>query len=475
MIHRDNKNMQKLLVLALMLVGATWCRQWDSANNPSLFGNFEYHLNQLPTSAKVKVTPWSDTYWPSYKGGIAIRWQLSGTPGFNYQLYTKADLLSGKVKIDLLSPAEKYDILVGRYDYPLVHSEWKRCSPQDAQWEGLCHGWAPAAIDYIQPRNVTMRSADNITVPLGSSDVKALLTYFLAEYAQQSERPAFCANRCNYDLAKNKSAENLPACWDINPGTYHVIVTNQLSKNAAFVADIDRSIEVWNQPISGYACSLGNKYRPANDSAPGTDHLQYVQCNLYYTKETKESYYSHDALTYTMKAGYYLDLDSSNKILGGSWDTWDRLDFVWKEDAPAFYGYFASLAQIYRAATNGTAVDKVRRVVTLDALKPTLVDATISLDKYADDTRGAWISAPATTTRLHFKAFSTRRNMDFVRVYEVDHNEVGALLGVFHGTDVPSDIVVSGKRLLVMFHVDPRAGRRVVAERGSGFDAEIIH
>ncbi len=42
--------------------------------------------------------------------------------------------------LKILSPAEKYDIYVGRYDYPTVQSEWKRTNPEDAHWEGLCHG-----------------------------------------------------------------------------------------------------------------------------------------------------------------------------------------------------------------------------------------------------------------------------------------------------------------------------------------------
>jgi hypothetical protein len=38
---------------------------------------------------------------------------------------------------------------------------------------------------YRQPHAVTLVNADGISVPFGSSDVKALLSYFTAEYDEQ--------------------------------------------------------------------------------------------------------------------------------------------------------------------------------------------------------------------------------------------------------------------------------------------------
>ena len=68
-------------------------------------------------------------------------------------------------QISSLSPAEKLDIFAGRFDYPTVNSEWQRTSPQDAQWEGLCHGWAPASQFYLQPEPVNMTSKDQLIIP----------------------------------------------------------------------------------------------------------------------------------------------------------------------------------------------------------------------------------------------------------------------------------------------------------------------
>lgn len=49
-----------------------------------------------------------------------------------------------------------------------------------------------------QPNNITLKNKDGIVIPFASSDVKALLTYFLAEY-NTVETP-YLGQRCNIDL-----------------------------------------------------------------------------------------------------------------------------------------------------------------------------------------------------------------------------------------------------------------------------------
>jgi hypothetical protein len=85
--------------------------------------------------------------------------------------------MSREEKINL-SPAEKYDIMMGRYDYPTVASERARTSPGMQDWQGICHGWVPAAIDEPEPQPIDATNADGILVPFGSSDVKGLLSYY---------------------------------------------------------------------------------------------------------------------------------------------------------------------------------------------------------------------------------------------------------------------------------------------------------
>ena len=62
---------------------------WNSTNNPERFRvEFDYTAANLPQSGKVDVTPWPDTYWPTYKDSSNQRWQ----------------------GMQELSPLEKYDL-----------------------------------------------------------------------------------------------------------------------------------------------------------------------------------------------------------------------------------------------------------------------------------------------------------------------------------------------------------------------------
>jgi hypothetical protein len=128
-----------LLVLFFTSIILSAAERWDSSNRPDpILGNsYQTNMNTMPRSANLATTPWSDSYWASNKGGIANRWNSAGTPGFQYGLLSKSQLQNRDLKY--LSPAEKYDLYRGRYDYPTVRSEWTRCSPNDESWEGICH------------------------------------------------------------------------------------------------------------------------------------------------------------------------------------------------------------------------------------------------------------------------------------------------------------------------------------------------
>ena len=112
-------------------------------------------------SVSAPILPWSDSYWPKYKGEIGIRYADPGFPNskiwannFQYVQSVPASSIvnTGNVsQINNLSPSEKYDFVVGDSGFTLTRYAWKR--GEDAlkkwgvvsTWEGLCHGWAAAA------------------------------------------------------------------------------------------------------------------------------------------------------------------------------------------------------------------------------------------------------------------------------------------------------------------------------------------
>jgi len=302
---------------ALLVLG----NEWNEYNDPSTWNpSFQYKLNKLPTSAQSPKTPWSDTYWPNNEGGIAHRWQdeKNNNTGWNYKLYKLEELKDGSVDLNILSPAEKFDILNSRYDYPLLKSEWQRCDPKDEFWEGICHGWAPAAILYEEPNNMTMKNKDGLEIPFGSSDVKALLSYFLAQFAPDLTKVQFIGERCNTDIEENRRDADNPECSDTNPGTFHVMLTNMIGlAGTAFICDVDRNFEVWNQPMTKYKYTLGKTSAPTNTSAPGTVKGQSVSLTMYYVKETYPLATAHDPLILNKKYNYLLDLDADGNILAG--------------------------------------------------------------------------------------------------------------------------------------------------------------
>ena len=168
--------------------GVRWNPQndprWNNQNDPRWWW---YQPNEslalLPTRGNSSHEAWSGTYWPNNRGGIAHRWTLGvDVPSFNYKLHSLSDLQNMSANdLKTLSPAEKYDIVNNRLDYPTVKSEWRRTSPEHPKWYGLCHGWAPASILYKEPNPVNIKAPNGISVPFGSSDVKALLTYNLGQ------------------------------------------------------------------------------------------------------------------------------------------------------------------------------------------------------------------------------------------------------------------------------------------------------
>jgi hypothetical protein len=468
---------------ALLVLG----NKWDEYNDPSTWNSsFQYKLDKLPTSGQSPKTPWSDTYWPSYKGGIANRWQdeKNNSPGFQYKLYQLEELKNGSVDINILSPAEKFDIFNSRYDYPLFNSEWQRCHPNDASWEGICHGWTPAAIQYEEPKNVTLKSKDGLEIPFGSSDVKALLSYFLAQFASGHEETQFIGERCNIDLQANPEKADRPECWDVNPGTFHVMLTNMIGlAGKAFTCDIDRGIEVWNQPMTKYEYTLGNTSASTNTSAPGTVKQQSVSLTMYYVKETYPQATAHKPLILNNEYNYVLDLDADGNILGGSYDEneSDRVDFMWSEEVPAFFGYFEQLDTIYKASTRGgqrtRMVSRRPRVSLADYHATTVTTGSISVSSYDASTRRSWLvpGDASRSVRLQFTSFNTRRFTDSVRVFEVENGHVGAPIAVLHGSSLPKDIVLRpGVSALITFSVDQLAARRMSLAKGTGFELFVL-
>jgi hypothetical protein len=324
--------------------------RWNPANDPwKLDPSYERTLRNLPLSGQAAERPWSDTYWPDKNGGIANRWSGAGTAPWNQPLPTLEQVQRMSYQqIATLSPAEKYDIYNGRFDYPFTRGELARAKPTAVSWAGICHGWAPASINYLEPRPVTLRSPQGINVPFGSSDVKALLSYYDARV--DTDRGKDLGERCDKTLSN--STAHLPECKDVNAGAFHIVLANQLGlRRRAFIADLTRDAQVWNQPIVRFASNIRAMRRFASPgAAPGTVAEYDIQTSMTYVIETGPNWQAIGSRQAMKTYQYRLELSGSGEIIGGEWYGSDRPDFLWTMSPPQSFR-MTGLAQIYQAAT----------------------------------------------------------------------------------------------------------------------------
>ena len=311
---------------------------------------------------QLKSQPWSDYYWATFQGGIAHRYSDPEFPRSKIWSENVDYLLTHSCSVDMLSPAEKYDLLVGDSRSTLTRAilaDAKRYVKADGTvepWMGICHGWAPAAFMMNRPQNsITVLAADGRTrIPFFPSDLKALGSML---WATTSPPSRFIGGRCNerepaQDEVGRVRSQN---CFDTNPGTWHLAVVNQIGvSQRSMIMDATFDYEVWNQPIYGYSYSYFN---PITQKAvatlaealvrrdqfnqdtfhsyrhPRTAFIAGVVMKTIYTAETLPQRSSRDTPAsdklVAVKYIYDLELDSDHRIIGGEWYTNKHPDFLW--------------------------------------------------------------------------------------------------------------------------------------------------
>ena len=342
--------MQFLSILAVIGLAATSAHAdtWDSRNDPSNFdSNYEYRFNALPKVATIPAAsrPWSESYWPRNKGSINIRWNTPTKEGFNYRSPSRGEVMNmSRDDLAKLSPAEKYDLVRGLYDYPLTtHVAAVNAKKTAKDYEGICDGWTATAIQFREPKPVDVMNPDGISIPFGSSDVKALMAYHAAFNVNLG--PIFVGTYC-----KGPIGLGLPGCADINPGSYHVVLANEIGlKHQAFASDVEIGKETWNQPIYGYEFEVRGS---ASSSAP---KALLIHSKMYYTDELDNSQW--EPVTGTDKfigtvqeSDYILEMDYHDRIIGGEWiSKYIHPDLFWKPtNKVTFTGEFEFLNKIYQ-------------------------------------------------------------------------------------------------------------------------------
>ncbi|NBO38628.1 hypothetical protein EBU99_08600 [bacterium] len=333
---------------------------WDDYNNPAqLDAGSVVVLADLPSAGQASKIPWADIYWPSYLGGIALRWQNGLQTPFNSLRLSEAQVRSmSPAELSALSPAEKYDIYMGRFDFPTVQAELARTHPAMPKWQGICHGWSAAAINFDEPGAVTVQGPSGISVPFASGDVKALLAYAQGVVYMPAVRAL--GQRCDADLTTMPHLRNTAACRDTNAGAFHLVLANLIGRNGQnLIADLTRGAEVWNFPIFAYATREISRQPASVGAAPQAVTEVIVETDVHLLVELEQPNVmplgdNRPAAEEVQTYQYAIELDSLGRIVGGRWLSDERPDFMWLQERAAFRGYFADISRIYESSLLGT-------------------------------------------------------------------------------------------------------------------------
>lgn len=310
---------------------------------------------------------WSDTYWPTANGLIASRYAEPTFPNnrnwsANHESYLSHPPYT--IATDNLSPAEKYDLLVGDSDWTLTKYSWRQGKViNDAlgrvpSWMGLCHGWSAAnqMQNPIPYASITLRSRSGQAIKFYQSDMKALVTMMWAK----TELPTrFIGYRCEISAPRDGTGRTIdPKCFDTNPASLHLTLLNQVGlKDRGFVIDATAAAEVWNYPVVGYKSTYFNPqtllqtdnlnlaivpknqftidkfktHRPARAA-----YIVGVSLELTHLNETSPSRgVQIKPATLTQRYIYDLELDSEFNVIGGEWYSRTHPDFIWGYAADA--------------------------------------------------------------------------------------------------------------------------------------------
>jgi len=288
--------------------------------------------------------------------------------------------------------------------------------------------------------------------------VKALLTYYVAIYLGGRTESYLLGDRCNYDLEAEPAKENVSSCFDINSGSYHVVIANAIANGSSFVIDRDRSYMVWNQPIFSFASKVVSQ----------NDQVYQLEGNITYAKETPPLWDAHPTYLITEAYNYTVEVDNNGTIIGGQFLSWDRPDFLWTETPdPNFYDFFGNLSVIYNASIKGASefgpalnrniLVRKNSQITIERSSQGIFGTNGMITPRRRYVRSWSISPPsgATSITIQFIDFETQRHRVLVKVYE-GANAEGAVVAVLHGhsKENPSTLTVSASGAFVMFIVE---------------------
>lgn len=300
--------------------------------------SLDFDLLPLKGEVDKKGKLWTGDSWPLKRGSINYRWNAPKDRSiYNSPIRRQVETLPVPY-MKLLSPAEKYDLYMGRYDYPLWYEVSNNIMMASMSWEGLCHGWSGASLNHPEPKSKTVMNPDGIEIYFGSSDIKALLSYAYSRILISNHD--LLGQRCDSDNPEDEKCNN-----DLTPMSFHLVLANRLGlRGRSFIVDIDRGREVWNHPVVSFESTLLSLVGTSNGKRA------VISTKLSYVDVTEKNSWEQQGPRYgLMFVKYELDMEKSGKIVGGKWLSKDRPDFLWiVNEATSFDGYLKSVMRLLK-------------------------------------------------------------------------------------------------------------------------------
>ena len=199
-----------------------------------------------------------------------------------------------------------------------------------------------------------------LSIPFGSSDIKALLSYYQGEIAriQASAKGSFVGQPC-----KNSGAE----CKALNAGTFHLALVQEIGRSGyGVVVDLSRGEQIWNYPVFGFEMKKIQE-RPAQIPTATNVKEILLETTIYYTAEIAPQWALFGDAGQSVRSAtfrYALEFNSRNEVTGGTWlddqflpsPEGDHPDFLWTKGRPIFLDNWKPLEQIYESATAGRSL-----------------------------------------------------------------------------------------------------------------------
>lgn len=311
--------------------------------------------------------PWNGSYWPTQKGMLAHRYNDPGFPNSKTWSVNRAyweaapgSSLVASGRIEALSPAEKYDLLVGDSNWTLTRAMWEKGTKPAERWGnvpgwfGICHGWSAANhMRTPEPQNmVNAVGAEGHTITFYPNDIKALASYLWAESGGAS---LFIGSKCRSPGPVRDEWGRVidDSCRDTNPMTWHISVLNRVGRDGdSMVMDESMNNEIWNYAIDSYYFRYfnPNTMKPTRGwedavvprdqyygdpykahRAEGTAYIVGVVMEVFFPAATEPKAMGKlKKPLYKSKTFIYdLELDAAYNIIGGEWHSDAHPDFLW--------------------------------------------------------------------------------------------------------------------------------------------------